>query len=160
MKIARFFLLDASAIVKLLIEERGSGNLRMALASDSPYHFEATFICLAEALGVLKRELDKGRLVQKDYFRYVGRLLGYIASEEIRISSIDMKSLPTIIEVLQVAHKHSMDFSDALTFKTMGTGVFTGESELTLVTSDRKMLNAAAEEKIKTWDPEDCALSE
>lgn len=57
----RFF--DASAIVKLFIEESGSGKARDALA-ECKGQADTSWLCIAEAFGVLKRDWLKPKRVR------------------------------------------------------------------------------------------------
>lgn len=52
LKFIRIHYLDASAIVKLVLDETGSAELRQYFDKES--NFTVTSLCFAEALGVLK----------------------------------------------------------------------------------------------------------
>jgi predicted nucleic acid-binding protein len=58
--------LDASAAVKLVLDEPGSNHLKNYF--DEHSGFRITSLCLLEALGVLKRKWQRKRILKKDYF--------------------------------------------------------------------------------------------
>ena len=57
--------LDASAAVKLVLQERGSEELRSYLAKWASFYI--TSVCLAKALGVFKRKRLGDELSEKQY---------------------------------------------------------------------------------------------
>jgi predicted nucleic acid-binding protein len=59
--------LDASAAVKLVIEEAGSSNIKRYFFGDRAGFF-ITSLSLAEALGVFKRKLFYDETTKKNYF--------------------------------------------------------------------------------------------
>ena len=86
--------LDASAAVKLVLQERGSEQLRSYFAS--PANFYITSVCLAEALGVFKRKRLRDEISEKQYLTTCYLLLGYLRNpprirmDEIEVSSVDI----------------------------------------------------------------------
>jgi hypothetical protein len=68
--------LDASAAVKLVLDEPGSDSLRQYFNTDGG--FRITSLCLGEALGVLKYKWCRGQLSEKDYFDKCYVLLAYV----------------------------------------------------------------------------------
>ena len=66
--------LDASAAVKLVLQERGSEQLRSYFAS--PANVYITSVCLAEALGVFKRKRLRDDISEKQYLTTCHLLLG------------------------------------------------------------------------------------
>jgi PIN domain nuclease of toxin-antitoxin system len=57
--------LDASAAVKLVLQERGSEHLSSYFANRAGFYI--TSVCLAEALGVFKRKRLRDELSEKQY---------------------------------------------------------------------------------------------
>ena len=70
--------LDASAAVKLVLQERGSEELRSYLANRASFYI--TSVCLAKALGVFKRKRLGDELSEKQYLATCYVLLGYLRS--------------------------------------------------------------------------------
>ena len=66
-KAVRTHYLDASAIVKLFVNEDGSEKLKEYFSKYSS--FNTTSLCFAEALSVLKRKNRKKLLTEEAYFK-------------------------------------------------------------------------------------------
>ncbi len=156
--IMRYYWLDASALVKLVTNEKGSNRLSRVFNSFSGVFFFTTFLCYAEAMSVLKRKYSKKAITNEQYFKGIFLLQNWINLKKIRLPSIDEHSVPVFIRVREIADKYKMDFSDALVFTAMTTGfhkMLGGKSKPILIASDKKMLKAATGENISTWNPEE-----
>ena len=69
MKLIRTFFFDASAIVKILVDEPGSRRIREVYGGTAQIH--TSWVLIAEALGVLKRKWQRGALDERQYGRAV-----------------------------------------------------------------------------------------
>ena len=155
----RPYWLDASALVKLVHQETGSKHVRRVVGRES--WFETTWLCVAEAYGVLKRLLNKGRIAPNDYHKKLSTLRSWIDSGRITVRLEWLlpgkKGPDKTIFVREFAKKHGLDFSDAIQFFELTQGAISavaGKSVPVVVSSDRKLLAAARKLGHKVWDPE------
>ena len=147
--------LDASAAVKLVLKEPGSGNMKQYFAGRGGFYI--TTLCLAEALGVLKRKWLKGDLTQHQYFGCCYLLLNYLGSSRIHLDDTDLGSWDTFSKAEEIARRHTLDLSDSLQLVTVKHGNFrylVQESKTVLVTADRDLALAAKQEGLRVWNCE------
>ena len=90
----RFKYLDASALVKLYIEKEEKGIQHLREFFYSNINFYTTWLCLAEALGVLKRKWDRKNIETEEYIEVVCSLLFEWRN---RIESDDIKSVDSSV---------------------------------------------------------------
>jgi predicted nucleic acid-binding protein len=156
--------LDASALVKLYIEKEEKGIQHLRDFFNSTTNFTTTWLCLAEAIGVFKRDYQRKKIELEE--KYLKALLSLIIEWRNRIESDDIKSDdPTIpIQVSKIMEKYKLDYSDALQLWSIKYGrlspsvVFENkfiESALVLITADKDLARAAESERIKVWNCED-----
>lgn len=159
--------LDASALVKLYIDENGSQQLRDFFQSNQP-NFRTTWLCLAEALGILKskwignQSKDVATKIETDMYFEATRNL--IINWRKRIESDDLELVdPSIpLKVAEMAKKYNLDYSDALQLITIKIGKYSHlfyeskphvyQSALFLVTGDKDLAFAAESEGIRVWN--------
>jgi predicted nucleic acid-binding protein len=104
--------LDASAAVKLVLQERGSEQLRSYFANRASFYI--TSVCLAEALGVFKRKRLRDEISEKQYVTTLS-LAGLPAEfARIRVDEIELSSLDTFSKAEEIARRHKLDLSDSL----------------------------------------------
>lgn len=139
--------LDASAAVRLVLDEPGSGNLREYFDGNVGFHI--TSLCLGEALGVLKRKTSK-----KDYFDKCYVLLAYVRGKpwKINVDEIDLSSSDVFAKAEEIAgrYKHKIDLSDSLQLVIMKQKF----SKPLLITADRELASAAKKEGVLVWNCE------
>jgi predicted nucleic acid-binding protein len=157
----RLKYLDASALVKLYIDEKGSQELREFFNAGT--NFFTTWLCLAEALNVMKRKWNNEE-IEED--RYLNGICSLIIEWRDRIESGDIKSVnPSIpLKVRKISEKHKLDYSDALQLWAIKNGTYSHtivisdknvtDSALFIITSDKDLANAAKSEGIKVWNCE------
>jgi len=146
--------LDASAAVKLVLDEPGSSNVNKYFAQRV---CEITALCLAEALGVLKRKWLKGQLSQDQYLGRCYILLAYMRGlpKRIHLDEIDLSSLDTFSEAEKFARQYNLDLSDALQLVSVKHGkfrCFVQESKTILITADSGLEKAAKAEGLRVWN--------
>jgi predicted nucleic acid-binding protein len=149
----RTHYLDASAIVKLLIEEDGSLAVRTYL--DPHATRIVTSLCFAETLGVLKAKERHGHISQEQYLSACEELMAEIRSQTLTIEDIGFTERRVFDEVEMLCKKHNLDLSDACQLWTLRKGLlsqFEGESRPILVTADKKLAAAARNEGLRVWD--------
>ena len=149
--------LDASAAVKLILQERGSEHIKNYFANRAGFYI--TSLCLAEALGVLKRKMRKGELSEKNYFDSCWGLLGYLRSPaKIRVDEIELSSLDTFAKAEEIARRYKLDLSDSLQLVSVKHGKYSSwyqESKTVLITADGDLELAARTEGLRVWNCEE-----
>ena len=149
--------LDASAAVKLILQERGSQYIRSYFKDRSGFFI--TGFCLAEALGVLKRKWCRGELSQEQYFERCYVLLAYLRKpSRIRVDEIELSSLDTFAKAEEIARRHKLDLSDSLQLASVKHGRFSScvpGFKTVLITADRALASAAKKEGLRVWNCEE-----
>ena len=157
MKLIRIHYLDASAIVKLFIEEEGRNALRTYFGKESS--FFTTSLCFAEALGVLKvKRYYKKEISDEEYFCACDILLAFAADQTIEVEDIELKDRLVFVEVENLVKKYnwSIDVSDAFQIVSVKRNYFSrfdeSDSKPILITGDQALAKAARKENIRVWD--------
>ena len=148
----RMRYLDASALVKLYVDEGDSKPIRDFFTNR--VHFCATSVCLVEALTVLKAKLIRKQITQQDYFKKTRDLLRD-ARGKIEINDVGLVEFSILNEVERLATKHNLDISDALQLVTILKGkysFFVRNSSSVLITADGNLAAAARSENIRVWN--------
>jgi predicted nucleic acid-binding protein len=148
--------LDASAAVKLVLSERGSDHLKAYFSNRGGFHI--TSLCLAEALGVLKRKMLRGEIPEDHYFAKCYFLLAYVQDSRIHIDDIELSSFDTYFKAEELARRHQLDLSDSLQLVSVKHGKFKSfvqESKTVFITADRALATAARKEGLRVWNCED-----
>jgi len=150
----RVYFFDASAIVKLVVNEKGSHEIRELC--QTPEVVRTTWLCLAESYGVIKRkwikkELDHNAYVRKLFSlqRYVQRRIKILGSTDLRPQEFD--EVKNLLAQYSIDSKHSIDFSDALHIAIVKRWRV---SRPVFVACDKKLLCAAICEGLTVWNPE------
>jgi len=149
----RTHYLDASALVKLLVEEDGSLVVRTYIGPHATRI--VTSLCFAETLGVLKAKHLRNLLSNEQYLSACEELMASIRNETLEIEDIDISQRETYEEVEYLAKKHSLDISDAFQLVTLKRGLLSsleGESRPILITADKRLATAAKSEGYRVWD--------
>lgn len=162
LKFIRIHYLDASAIVKLVLNETGSVELRQYFGKES--NFTATSLCFAEALGVLKvKRFNQKSVTDEEYFTGCDELMAYVADASIEIEDIEVKDRRVFDEVEKLIRKHNegkpndktIDISDAFQIVSVKRNYFSRfsntDSKPILITGDQALANAAREEGLRVW---------
>jgi len=147
--------LDASAAVKLVVSERGSDYLAEYFADGAGFFI--TSLCLAEALGVLKRKMLQCELSQDQYFDRCYFLLAYIRDNRIQVDDVQISSFETFEKAEEIARRYKLDLSDSLQLVSVKHGrfhSFVKESKTVFITADRALVSAARAEGLRAWNCE------
>ncbi len=153
MAVIRTHYIDASAIVKLLVDEDGSTTVRTYHSSHAV--FWTTALCFSETLGVLKTKFVKKLLSSEQYFAACEELMGHLRGRTLNLEDMDISERHVFDEVESLGTKHSLDVSDAyqlVTLKHGGLSRMEGGSRPILVTADRSLAVAARAEGLRAWD--------
>jgi len=148
--------LDASAAVKWFVPEECSARLEEFMNGESNAHLHITEFAFYETLSVLKRKLERGELNRERYFNAIAELTGSVEEEDIDIdSTFRPDSFRHFADIYELAHKHSLDWSDALQIYTVLKGKWAGsrnECTTLFVTADGGLAGAARQEGLRVWD--------
>jgi len=154
MGIIKTHYLDASAIVKLLIDEDGSAVLREYFGKNSGFY--TTSLRFVETLGVLKGKFLRDFITQDQYLTACEILTGQVRDDFIGIDEIKIADPQVYREVDKIAKHYSLDISDAFQIVTLKKGFlspFKGTaSECILITADEKLADVAREENLNVWN--------
>jgi predicted nucleic acid-binding protein len=141
------YFADASALVKLVIKEPGSRELRHLL--DQHGLFYTTLLCFAETLGVLKRERLKSKLSQGRYIGAANNLRTLVMSGCIKFEHADLTDPQIFYQAAELSDGHSIDLSDALQIVSVSRSHLL---RAILITADKDLAEAARKEGIQVWD--------
>ena len=153
MTIIRTHYLDASAIVKLLIEEEGSDAVRSYLGPHATW--VTTSLCFAETLGVLKAKQVHTHFSMETCHGACEELIGHIRGQTITIEEVGLTERAVFDEVEILCEKHALDLSDGCQLLTLRSGQLShleGDSRPILITADKKLAKAARSEGLTAWD--------
>ena len=144
---------DASALVKLHVEEPGSDILRQYAEMESTKY--TTPYCFYEALSVLKvKWLYRREISKEEYHDASLSLTSWFSCTTKRIPDLDFTDPHVFVEVESISERYSLDLSDAFQILSVKKGYFsglTGDSRTILVTADCCLAKAARNEGIKAW---------
>ena len=149
----RTHYLDASAIVKLFVQEEGSDKLREYFSKHSVFH--ATSLCFAEALGVLKAKNLRKLISQEAYLSAAEELCISAFGCTIEIDEISITTPQVFNESEKMARKYDLDLIDCFQIYTLRHGVLSvlaAESKPILITADTDLANAVKSEGLRAWD--------
>lgn len=153
-KSVKYRYLDASALVKLHIDEEASGIVR-AFVNDHPKPFQTASLCFAEALNVFKRKGEKKELPDEAYFKATWKLITSVWGRDIEIQEYGMTDPFVHRDVEQIAKRNpGIDCADALQLVTLLKGrhsFLINESRSVLITGDKQLALAAEKEGIRVW---------
>ena len=154
MAAVRTHYLDASAIVKLFVDEDNSEILRKYYYDHSTY--STTSLCFSEAISVLKvKWLYRKEITHEQYLDAMNDLMASFAYEKIRIDEIEIKDRAVFKEVERLSECYALDISDAFQIYTLKTGLFSvlrGDSKPILITGDTNLAAATRKEGLRVWD--------
>jgi predicted nucleic acid-binding protein len=146
--------LDASAIVKLYVDEPHSNDVRSVFSSQ-PKPFNTTPLCLAEAFNVLKRKWKRGELTTEAYLKATHNLTVAAWGKEIEVQDYGFMDPSVQKDVEKIVQRHGIDLSDALQLLTILKGRHAGlvhQSLSVLITGDKGLAAAAAATGVKVWN--------
>jgi len=150
----RVYYLDASALVKLLVDEPDSSRIKEYF--NKHHLFRMTSLCFAEALGALKvKYLYRKEITEKGYLNRSHLLTIYLRQGQIKLDEVSLTDPAVFDEVEAIVRTYQIDVSDALQIVTLKKGryrSFVGESQSLLITADADLAQAARSEGLQVWD--------
>ena len=136
---------DASALVKVFVDETGGGPVRQYFNSQSPMKYTTPF-CYFETLSVLKAKwLYRNELTREEYLNAAFALTVWFQASSRGIHDLNMTHPPTFYRAREIVERHAVDISDAFQVLSVKEGYFSplvNESRTLLVTADEKLCNA------------------
>ncbi len=143
------YFLDASALVKLVLLEEGSGVLKSFVERAGPFY--TTSLCFGEALGVIKsrRFRRHPEIDQAAYIRATHYLRSQLVSGIFKIQEADLIDNAVFFQAADLSDKYGIDLSDALQILTVARSHTVGA---TLITADEGLARAARAEGHTVWD--------
>lgn len=151
---ARAVCIDASAMIRYLVEEPGSSLVREFIDRE-PCRYMTPF-CFYETLSVLKRKYLKGELTRDAYDHECFRLAAWFGSRTLRaVKDVELLSPEVLPRAQQIARDHNLDLSDAFQILSVRDGYFSrasGSSQTLLITADRALAEAARSEGLLVWN--------
>jgi len=145
--------LDASALVKLVIDEDYSARVRTYIFEPERSWRVCTSFCFAEALGALKLRNKRGELSDEGYLSGSRKLIRLVRDESIKVLEGDFSSLSAFAEAERMVKDYGIDFLDAFQLLSVkdSWGHLAPPSQPLLVTADGPLSKAAEGEGIKCW---------
>ena len=145
---------DASALLKLYVQEDGSDILR-AYWNREPTKF-TTSLCFYEALTLLKVcHFYRGRIGSAEYKKATLDLCAWYGAVSKKIPEPNFLSPEVFSAAQRTAETHGLDLSDAFQIHSVKEGFFSKMSEdskTILVTADRGLAKAARAEGLRVWN--------
>jgi predicted nucleic acid-binding protein len=144
--------LDASAIVKLFLDEDGSKAFREYFFSHTNYC--TTRMTFYEAMSVLKSRLFKNSTKSK-YYQAMEELAIHGWGGKIEIESIELNDMDVFKEVSKLSMAYDLDVADAIQIYSILKGKYRrliNESSSVLITADDKLEYAAKTNGIRVWN--------
>ena len=145
--------LDASALVKLVIDEEYSPRVRAFVFAPEQSWRVCTIYCFVEALGALKRQHAQGQLSERSYIAGSRRLVRLAKNDYIKLIEGDFPSAASFTEAEKMVKTHGIDFLDAFQLISVKGSwrYLASPSQPILVTADGKLSEAAEKEGLKCW---------
>ncbi len=144
---------DASALVKLYVDEPRSDILRKYFYSESSKY--TTPFCFFETLSILKGRKNREQLSEDGYFRATFELVAWFGSFSEKLPDVKLTSSNGLKHTQEIANRYSLDLSDAFQILSVKDGYFSAMcdgSKTILVTADEKLAAAARSENLRVWD--------
>jgi uncharacterized protein len=153
--VANYFCMDASALAKRFIPEKGSAQVDAILDNVPAGRIRLLNIGAGEILSILVRKRNAGVLSPSDFRQAAASfdaeiVLGASVTRTSVTSRLVTSSFPLIVA-------HSINSTDALILKSalaIAGKLRRGRDDLVLVASDQRLLRAAQAEGLVTFDPE------
>ena len=145
--------LDASAMVKLVIDEDYSARVRSYMFEPERSWRVCTSFCFAEALGALKLRNKRGELSDEGYLSGSRKLIHLVRNKSVEVLEGDFSSFTAFAEAERIVKDYSIDFLDAFQLVSVkdSWGHLAPPSQPLLVTADSALSKAAEGEGVKYW---------
>ena len=141
----KFFFLDASVIVKFVIDEPRSKEARELAGQGT---LRTAQVCLDEAYGMIKRKWKQKKIDHEKYLNAKNSLRSFTINNRFHSLEIRRENIDDFREAKEIAAKYpnKISLSDALQIVSMKKGCHSflgGESQPVLVTADKELAKVA-----------------
>jgi predicted nucleic acid-binding protein len=149
---------DASALVKLVADDIDEEPGQQILRNDYWSHTAsvyATSYCITEALSAFKRKLDRGRISQAQYLKYLRDFRGQLLGCNLRQEELPLLSPIVASETERLIKTYNIGIVDCFQIVTLRHGryrVLGPNSKAILITADRGLAKAARAEGARVWE--------
>ena len=145
--------LDASALVKLVVDEEYSVIVKAYIHTPDCSWRVCTSLCFSEAMGALKQKLKRREISEKVYVLGARNLISMVRRSELEVLKADFTSHSAFADAERMAKEHRIDFIDAFQLVSCRSSWshLGPSSQPLLVTADGPLSKAAREEGIKCW---------
>lgn len=152
-KFMRPYYLDASALVKLVIDEKYSDRVRAYIHTADCSWRVCTSLCFSEALGVLKRKLNEGDISKNSYVSGARRLISMVRESVVEVLKADFTSHSAFADAERMVNEYKLDFTDAFQLVSCKSSWsdLGSLSQPILVTADGPLSKAAQKEGVRYW---------
>jgi len=144
---------DASALLKLYVQEDGSEILRAYWNRESSKF--TTSLCFYEALTLLKVcHFYRKTIDREEYNKATLALCAWYGASSKQVPELNFLSPEVFFAAQRTANTHGLDLSDAFQIHSVKEGFFSrmsGDSKTFLVTADRELAKAARAEGLRVW---------
>lgn len=144
---------DASALVKLYVDEPGSPELRQYWRTQATRY--TTPFCFYETLGTLKRLKLKRAITKERYLHAARELAALFRVSQSQMDDIEFLDPEVFRDAMELAEHTDLDLSDAFQLLSLQAGYFqylAGDSKTLLVTADATLAQAARQRALPVWD--------
>jgi predicted nucleic acid-binding protein len=149
------FYLDASALVKRYVLEKGSPHVHAILDGVPHNRIYLLNVGAGEVVSILVRKRNAGSISTASFGQaYVDFETEILRADDIRKQSVSNRLALSSFSLIVA---HSINSTDALTLKSalaIARKLRAGGDDLVLVASDQRLLRAAQAEGLTTFDPE------
>lgn len=151
----RFFYLDASALGKRYVPELGTALVSHLFANAAPDRLLVFNVGVAEAVSILVRRRNGGRISAAVFAQAVTDLGTEVVNEP-RLRKIPAENA-LVTSALPFIDTHALNGTDAIVLRSaldFADQLRASGDDLVVVASDRRLLRAAQAEGLLTFDPE------
>ncbi|MES2368848.1 MAG: type II toxin-antitoxin system VapC family toxin [Pseudomonadota bacterium] len=144
---------DASALVKVWVDEPDCGPARHYFNTQSPTKYTTPF-CYFETLSAMKLKWLRGVITREVYLNAAFALTVWFQASARHVKDIDLTHPPTFLRAKEIVERYEVDLSDAFQILSLKEGYFSpliNDSKTLLVTADERLANAAKAEGLNAW---------
>lgn len=144
---------DASALVKVWVDEQNCGPARHYFNTQSPTKYTTPF-CYFETLSALKLKWLRKEITRDVYLNASFSLTVWFQANAKKVRDIDFTDPMVFQRAKEIVERYEIDLSDAFQILSVKEGFFSplvNDSKTLLVTADEKLAKAAEAEGLKVW---------
>lgn len=144
---------DASALVKVWVDEPDCGPARHYFNTQSPTKYTTPF-CYFETLSAMKLKWLRSQITREVYLNAAFALTVWFQASARKVNDIYLTHPPTFLKAKELVERYEVDLSDAFQLLSLKEGYFSSlvnDSQTLLVTADEKLANAAISEGLNAW---------